>query len=267
MEAQTKIKNRLTNFFKENDRELLNVYFTAGFPALNDTVRIIKALQKGGADMVEIGIPFSDPLADGPVIQHSSEMALRNGMTVKILLNQLKDIRKEVTLPIMLMGYLNPVLQYGIEKFCRKASEIGIDGIILPDLPFQEFQERYKDLFEQYNLSNIFLITPNTSPQRVREIDNGSEGFIYAVSSNSTTGNTKSVLEAADYFTRIKSFALKNPFMIGFNIHDHKSFEFACQYANGAIIGSAFIKEINETEGLEKKIIDFIERIKNKKGH
>lgn len=262
METQTKINNRLTAVFKNKNRELLNVYFTAGFPRLGDTASIITSLAKAGADIIEIGIPFSDPLADGPTIQRSSEIALENGMTMKVLFEQLKDIRKKVDIPILLMGYLNPVMQYGIERFCKKASEAGIDGIILPDLPFDEFQDRYKALFESYQLSNIFLITPHTSPERIRLIDKGTDGFIYAVSTDSTTGSAKSILQAAEYFNRIKNAKLKNPFMIGFNIHDRESFEFANKYANGAIIGSAFIKAIAESKDLDSYIQKFVKSIK-----
>ena len=261
METQTIVNNRLTQYFKDKKSDLLNIYFTAGYPQLNDTVDIIHNLQEAGVDIVEIGIPFSDPVADGPTIQRSSEIALENGMSMKELFHQLKDIRKTVTIPLVLMGYINPVMQYGIEKFCKKAAEIGIDGIIFPDLPFDEYNERYKDIFESYNLSAIFLVTPHTSPERLIEIDKGSQGFLYVVSTDSTTGSTKSILHAADYFTRVKNSGVKNPLMIGFNINDRKSFVFATQYANGAIIGSAFIKMLSESIDLKSDIQKFVKGI------
>ena len=261
METQTKINNRLTKIFKTKNEDLLNIYFTAGYPRLNDTATIIKHIQDAGADIVEIGIPFSDPLADGPVIQRSSEIALENGMGMKVLFEQLKDIRKEVHIPLILMGYLNPVMQYGIEKFCKKASEAGIDGIILPDLPYDEYSERYKEIFESYNLSAIFLVTPHTSPERLQTIDQGSEGFLYVVSTDSTTGSSKSILNAADYFNKVKNSKLKNPCMIGFNIHNRQTFVFATQYANGAIIGSAFIKMLSESKDLKTDIHSFVKNI------
>jgi tryptophan synthase alpha chain len=263
MTTKTKIKNRLTELFKVRKDNLLNIYFTAGFPKLNDTVTIIKALENSGANMIEIGMPFSDPLADGPTIQQSNEAALKNGMTIKILFDQIKDIRKQVKIPILLMGYLNPVLQYGIEDFCKRCNEIGIDGLIIPDLPLQEYNEMYRELFEANNLSNVFLVTPHTSVSRLKLIDESSEGFIYIVSTDSTTGNTKNINEAADYFKRIKNENLTNPTMIGFNIRDNASFRFACTYSNGAIIGSAFIKVIKDSKDLEKDITSFVSSIKN----
>jgi len=262
MTTKTKIKNRLTELFKIRKNNLLNIYFTAGFPKLNDTVTIIKALEASGADMIEIGMPFSDPLADGPTIQQSNEAALKNGMTIKILFEQIKDIRKQVKIPILLMGYMNPVLQYGIEDFCKKCNEIGIDGLIIPDLPLQEYNEMYREIFEVNNLSNVFLITPHTSTSRLKLIDESSEGFIYIVSTDSTTGNTKSINEAEHYFKRIKDENLSNPTMIGFNIRDNASFRFACSYSHGAIIGSAFIKMIKDSKDLEKDIKSFVSSIK-----
>jgi tryptophan synthase alpha chain len=262
MTTKTKIKNRLTELFKVRKNNLLNIYFTAGFPKLNDTVTIIKALEAAGADIIEIGMPFSDPLADGPTIQQSNEAALKNGMTIKILFDQIKDIRKEVKIPILLMGYVNPVLQYGIEDFCKRCHEIGIDGLIIPDLPLQEYNEMYRELFEANNLSNVFLVTPHTSVSRLKLIDESSEGFIYIVSTDSTTGNTKNINEAEHYFKRIKDENLSNPTMIGFNIRDNASFRFACNYSSGAIIGSAFIKVIKDSKDLEKDIKTFVSVIK-----
>lgn len=263
MQTHLKIQNRLTELFEKKSGNLLNIYFTAGFPALEDTTIILKALQDAGADMIEIGMPFSDPLADGPTIQQSSEAALENGMSIKKLFAQLKDLRSEITLPIILMGYLNPVMQYGIENFCKSCAEVSIDGIILPDLPFDEFNEFYAPYFEAHQLSNIFLVTPETSPRRLAQIDDSASGFIYAVSTNSTTGaSSKDISSAATYFQKLKDADLKNPLMIGFNIHDKQTFDFACQYAKGAIIGSAFIKAIKDSKNLTYDINNFVKNIK-----
>ena len=262
MHTQTKIANRLTALFETKKKNLLNIYFTAGFPALEDTITILKALEKSGVDMIEIGMPFSDPLADGPTIQQSSEVALENGMSIKKLFEQLAGIRQHISVPIMLMGYLNPVMQYGVEAFCRKAAEVGVDGLILPDLPFDEFNEFYSSYFEENNLSNVFLVTPETSDKRLKQIDESASGFIYAVSTNSTTGGVKDLKQAAGYFQKLKDANLKNPIMIGFNINNKENFDFACQYASGAIIGSAFIKAISQSKDLEKDVLDFVEGIK-----
>jgi tryptophan synthase alpha chain len=263
MNSHIAIENRLTQLFAEKQNNLLNIYFTAGFPKLNDTLRILQALEKSGVDMIEIGMPFSDPLADGPTIQRSSEIALDNGMSIKVLFEQLKDLRKHVSVPVLLMGYLNPVMQYGIEKFCKKASELGVDGIILPDLPFLEYNLFYKEIFEANQLSNVFLVTPETNAERLKTIDESASGFIYAVSTNSTTGGTKTIDDAKDYFEKLQSAKLKNPIMIGFNINDKKSFQFASQYAHGAIIGSAFVKAISQSNDLENDIMKFVSSIKS----
>ncbi len=264
METTIKVSNRLTELFQKKSNNLLNIYFTAGYPSLNDTVTVLKALQKAGVDMVEIGMPYSDPVADGPVIQQSSLDAINNGMTIKNLLQQIKDIRKEVTIPILVMGYLNTVIQYGVEKFIQEISEIGIDGVILPDLPLDEYKEHYQSLFELHNISNISLITPNTSDERLHIIDNATQGFIYMVSTNSTTGNDAKKTEDNHevYFNRIKNMGLKSPRMIGFNIKDKKTFSDACNYANGAIIGSAFVRMLANSHLLEDDIIQFIKNIK-----
>lgn len=262
METNTMVSNRITELFKNKKEGILNIYFTAGFPELEDTITIIKTLEKEGADIVEIGMPFSDPLADGPTIQESSLVALNNGMRMTKLFEQLKDIRKEVKIPLLLMGYLNPVMQYGIEEFCKKASEIGIDGVILPDLPLDEYISDHKEMFESYNLSNIFLVTPNTSDERLQLIDKHSTGFIYIVSADSTTGNTKDLSHAESYFKRIQSKKLNNPTLIGFNIKDHATYSFACNYANGAIIGSAFIKAIGHSDNLKETIGKFVSSVK-----
>lgn len=243
--------NRIQTKLNE-DKKLLSIYFSAGFPALNDTVDIIKNLEKSGVDMIEIGLPFSDPLADGPTIQESSTKALKNGMHTALLFEQLKDIRKEVTIPLILMGYFNPMLQYGVEAFCKKCHEIGIDGFIIPDLPAQVYHEEYKSIFDRYGLLNIFLITPQTSDERIRYMDSISEGFIYMVSSASTTG-AQSGFGAVqqNYFKRIADLNLKNPQIVGFGISNHETFTQATTHAKGAIIGSAFIKHI-EANGVDK---------------
>lgn len=256
------MKNRINQLFEKKTENILSVYFTAGFPHLNDTVQIIQELEKNGVDLIEIGIPFSDPTADGPTIQHSSELALKNGMSLKLLFEQLKDIRKSVEIPLILMGYFNPVLQFGIERFCKKCKETGIDGTILPDLPLDEFEENYKEIFRRNNLHNILLITPQTSEKRIRKIDEASNGFIYMVSSSSTTGAGKKVEDFhQDYFERMKQMNLKNPRLIGFGISDSSTFRNACKYANGAIIGSAFVKSIDKELTLEKSISFFVHQI------
>ena len=238
--------NRINQKLQEN-KKIVSIYFTAGFPLLEDTVSIIKKLQGAGVDMIEIGLPFSDPLADGPTIQGSSTQALKNGMTTHKLFEQLKDIRKTVSIPLIIMGYFNPVLQYGVEAFCAKCAETGIDGLIIPDLPVDVYNEEYKTIFERYGLANIFLITPQTSEERIRYIDSVSNGFIYMVSSTSTTG-AKSGFgnEQTDYFKRIAKMQLKNPQIVGFGISNKETFEQATQFAKGAIIGSAFIKHLSQ---------------------
>jgi tryptophan synthase alpha chain len=238
--------NRINQKLKE-DKKLLSIYFTAGYPQIDDTVTIIEALEKSGVDMIEIGLPFSDPLADGPTIQESSTQALKNGMTTEVLFNQLKEIRESVKIPLIIMGYFNPMLQYGVEAFCKKCQEIGIDGLIIPDLPVDVYNEDYKTIFEAYGLINVFLITPQTSVQRINFIDSISNGFIYMVSSASVTGGSAGFgAEQTDYFKRISDMNLKNPQIIGFGISDHKTFKQATQYAKGAIIGSAFIQYLTK---------------------
>lgn len=254
--------NRIELLFRNKNKEILSVYFTAGFPALNDTVQIIKELDSNGVEMIEIGIPFSDPLADGPLIQQSSDQALKNGMTVNLLFEQIKDIRRDVKTVLILMGYINPVLQYGMEAFCSTAAEIGIDGIILPDLPLEEYEENYKSVFEKYGMKNIFLIAPQSSDQRILKIDQASDSFIYVVASASTTGTKNGISQSKeDYFKRIKNLELKHPTMIGFGINDNSSFYKACEYADGAIIGSAFIKKLNGSGNLKAEIKDFVQDI------
>lgn len=241
---------------------LLSIYFTAGFPNLNDTADIIYELDRNGADLIEIGIPFSDPLADGPVIQQSSKTAIENGMTLKLLFKQLKDIRKDVDIPLILMGYFNSILQFGVEDFCKNCALAGIDGLIIPDLPLDVYKEEYEAMFAQYGLSNILLVTPSTSAERLTKIDKESSSFIYYVSANSTTGNKNGVRTGnAEYFDSIRN--IKHPVLIGFGIKDKQSFQNACQYSNGAIIGTAFINAIANTKNLSKSIKEFIQSIKN----
>jgi tryptophan synthase alpha chain len=258
--------NRLDALFKNKKGSILSVYFTAGYPQLNDTGTIIKCLADYGADIIEIGMPFSDPLADGPVIQKSNDQALKNGMTLRLLFNQLKNIRKETDIPLLLMGYLNPVIQYGIEEFCIKSAEVGIDGLILPDLPIVVYQEEYKNVVEKHNLSVVFLVAPETSDERVREIDNISRGFVYLVSSSSTTGMKEGVEnKQLEYFKRIRNLGLKNPLLIGFGISNNSTFKRVCEYGNGAIIGSAFIKALSDEHDLKENIRTFIGSIRNNK--
>ncbi|WP_024772882.1 tryptophan synthase subunit alpha [Aquimarina macrocephali] len=238
--------NRI-NTALEQDKKLLSIYFTAGYPSLNDTEKIIQDLEKNGVDMIEIGLPFSDPLADGPTIQESSTIALKNGMTTQLLFEQLKDIRKSVNIPLIIMGYFNPMMQYGIEAFCAKCQEIGIDGLIIPDLPVNEYHEHYQETFEKYGLINVFLITPQTSDKRIRFIDSVSNGFIYMVSSASTTGAKSTFGDTQQqYFERIEALGLKNQQIVGFGISNNETFTQATKTTKGAIIGSAFIKHLTK---------------------
>ena len=257
------ITNRINKLFGGDKKNILSVYFTAGYPKPDDTVPTIQGLEKHGVDLIEIGIPFSDPVADGPVIQGSSHIALQNGISVKRIFQQLKDIRKSVSIPLIMMGYLNPVISYGIEAFCKKCNEVGIDGMILPDLPLNEYNRSFKPLFEKYNLHNILLITPETSEKRLREIDDASTGFIYMVSTSSTTGAKKNVSDySIEYFQRVNNMKLKNKRLIGFGISNHKTFDNACKYAQGAIIGSAFVKAVGKEGTLDEKIEKFVKSIK-----
>ncbi len=259
---EQKTMNRITDLFQTKPNRILNVYFTAGYPKLDDTVSILRALEASGADLIEIGIPFSDPVADGPTIQASNDVALSNGMTLKLLMEQLKDIRSQVSIPIVLMGYINPIVQYGIEQFCADCADRGIDGLILPDLPMYEYLEVYKPVFEKNGLLNIFLITPQTSEARIREIDNNSSGFIYMVSSASTTGAKTGISEEQEaYFQRVNQMGLKNPRLIGFGISNKKTFDKACENANGAIIGSAFIKVLAQEGDLSLNIDQYVKSV------
>lgn len=252
--------NRINQKMQE-DKKLLSLYFTAGYPELNNTVKIIEDLEASGIDMIEIGLPFSDPLADGPTIQNSSTIALKNGMTTNLLFEQLKDIRKTVSIPLIVMGYFNPMLQYGVEAFCKKCAEIGIDGLIMPDLPLAVYQDEYEAIFKKYNLKNIFLITPQTSDERIKQIDEASDAFIYMVSSASVTGSKSGFGdEQTAYFKRIASMQLKNPQIVGFGINNNETFTQATEDAKGAIIGSAFIKHL--TENGVNTIKEFVQKIR-----
>ena len=263
--------NRLESLFQKKDKNICNIYFTAGYPNLNDTTKIILALEKAGADLVEIGMPYSDPLADGPTIQQSGTVALRNGMNLILLFEQIQKIRSKTQLPLILMGYFNQVMQYGEEAFFKKCKEVGVDGIILPDLPPEIYESDFQELLHELNLNKIFLITPQTSEKRIRYLDELSSGFIYLVSDSSTTGKHKDNSHSATeqdstqiaYFERIQNMNLKNPRLIGFGISDHKGFVTACKYSNGGIIGSAFIRALENANNLEETIVDFLDKIKN----
>lgn len=254
--------NRIKQLFQAK-KDILSIYYTAGYPHLNDTVPILESLEEAGADLVELGIPFSDPLADGPTIQHSGETALKNSMSLKLLFEQLADVRKKVKMPIILMGYINTVHKYGMEAFAKKCSEVGVDGVILPDLPFQEYLDEYKNTFDTYGVSNIFLITPQTPESRIKLIDEKTNGFIYMVSSASVTGAKKGLSDnQLAYFERVKKLNLSNPALIGFGISDHESFKKTCKYADGAIIGSAFVHLIGNAKDLKGEIKTFIKDVK-----
>ncbi len=254
--------NRLNQLFNSKKDNLLSIYFTAGYPEINTTIDIAEALEKAGVDFLEIGFPYSDPVADGPTVQHSSEVALENGMNLHLLFDQLAELRKRVTIPVLLMGYVNPMVQYGVENFCKKAAEIGIDGIIVPDLPMYEYETLYAGYFKTNNLSNIFLVTPQTSDDRIRKIDRLSNGFIYLLSSSSITGGNLQISDnIEDYYKRIKAMQLNNPAIIGFGISDSKSFNKATAYARGAIVGSAFVRLLG-TENYLDMIPGFIQSIR-----
>lgn len=236
--------SRIKDLFERKSKNVLNVYCTAGYPQLNSTIEVMKALQENGADLIELGMPYSDPLADGPVIQNSGLVALANGMTIETLFAQLKDARKEITVPIILMGYMNPVLQYGFERFCKEAASVGVDGLILPDLPEYEFETEYGAIIKANGLDFIFLVTPETSEERIKKLDSLSTGFLYAVSSSSTTGSNQNMMDVNDYLQKLKAMQLKNPVLVGFGIKDKETFDTACAHSNGAIIGTAYIKAL-----------------------
>tara|TARA_B100000959_G_C14954597_1_gene613141 strand:- start:626 stop:1390 length:765 start_codon:yes stop_codon:yes gene_type:complete len=253
--------NRINKLFDKKDN-ILSIYFTAGYPSLNDTNYIIKTLDECGVDMIEVGMPFSDPIADGPVIQNSNNIAIENGMSISLLFNQLSQIRTFTQIPITLMGYLNPIYQYGYDNFINKLITCGIDGIIIPDLPLSDYKKHFKSSFNKYNLSYISLVSPNTSEERIKEIDSISKGFIYVVSSSSITGEKSEFSKnQIEYFKKINKPNLSNPTIIGFGISDKKTFNSACKYSNGAIIGSSFINSISSVK-LKKSIIQFVSNIK-----
>lgn len=254
--------SRISEAFKTG-KKLLNIYCTAGFPKLESTLPVMRSLQANGVDIIELGMPYSDPLADGETIQKSSSIALNNGMNMHVLFEQLKDMRKEISVPVVLMGYMNPVMQYGFEKFCEDAAAVGIDGLILPDLPSHEFENKYRKVLENHKLDFIFLVTPETSEERVRKLDTLSSGFLYAVSSSSTTGGKKDFAEVEKYLQRLQQYQLKNPVMVGFGINDRQTFNDACKYANGAIIGSAYIKIIQHAQSPETITKSFVHSILN----
>ena len=260
--------SRITALFERKKERIVNIYCTAGYPQLDSTLKIMKALQENGADMIELGMPYSDPLADGPVIQHSSTIAIANGMTIKKLFEQLKDFRRSSSkggvgeaLPVILMGYMNPILQYGFEKFCSDASAVGIDGFILPDLPQYEFETEYGAIIKKYGLDFIFLVTPETSEERIKKLDELSTGFLYAVSSSSTTGSDKNMTDVKSYLQRLKNLQLRNLILVGFGIKDKQTFDAACQYANGAIIGSAFVKAMEMAKNEELSVKQFLKSL------
>ncbi|NLD24621.1 MAG: tryptophan synthase subunit alpha [Bacteroidales bacterium] len=254
--------NRIDKLFKEKKENILSVYFTAGYPKTDDTIEVIKTLEKKGVDLLEIGVPFSDPMADGPVIQASGNESLRNGMSLKKLFAQLKNVRAEASIPLVLMGYLNPIMQYGFENYCKSAAECGVDGLIIPDLPFSEYMESYKSIAEKHGLHMIMLITPETSEERIKLIDQNTSGFIYMVSSASVTGARNSFNETnLNYFRRVNKLNLQNPRLIGFGISNKETFEAACRESSGAIIGSKFIALLNSEGTIEAAAEKLIEAI------
>lgn len=253
--------NRIDNVFVQNTHKILSIYFTAGFPHLNDTMPILQWVQQYGAHMVELGMPFSDPLADGPVIQHSSTVALKNGMSLSLLFEQLANMRATVHIPVLLMGYFNPVYQYGFENFCKSCAAVGVDGFIIPDLPVEEYRQQYMKIARQYGLYHVLLVTPQTSEERIRYIDSITEGFLYAVSSYSTTGGSKPLEASQAYFKRLETMHLKHPVMVGFGIRDRETFATACRYARGGIIGTAFIQTLEKPGNMEQNIRNFLHAV------
>jgi len=257
----------IKNLFQHKQHNVLNVYCTAGYPQLDSTTAVMRALQNNGADIIELGMPYSDPLADGPTIQASNSVALHNGMTIEKMFEQLQDFRNTpddknaIRLPVLLMGYMNPILQYGFEKFCKQAAELPVDGLILPDLPEYEFETIYGDIIKRYGLDFVFLVTPETSEERVRKLDSLSTGFLYAVSSSSITGSDKDFSAVEGYLQRLQNMQLKNPILVGFGIKDKHTFQSACKYANGAIIGTAYIKALENSTDVNDATKQFLESI------
>lgn len=259
------MQNRIDTLFSLKKEKILSIFFTAGSPELNSTLEIIEAISETEADLIEIGIPFSDPVADGPVIQQSSQLALQNGMNLELLFQQLTTLRERTQIPVLLMGYINPILQFGLERFYSACSKVGIDGLILPDLPLAEFNQFHKPLAEQYNIHVVFLISPDTKPERIRLIDEYSKGFLYLVSSNSTTGTSRGVQsDLTAKIEEIRSLELKNPILMGFGIKGQKEFSRACALANGAIIGTSFVEMLSHSKDRKKDITEFINNIQSK---
>jgi tryptophan synthase alpha chain len=250
--------SRIGELFRRKDQRVLSVYCTAGFPRLDSTLEVMRALESAGADLIELGMPYSDPLADGPVIQASSTRALENGMSIARLFDQLKDMRRDVTVPVLLMGYMNPILQYGFGRFCSAASAAGVDGLILPDLPIFEFETEYGPVIRQHGLDFVFLVTPETSDPRIRKVDALSTGFLYAVSSSSTTGGNKDMGDQEAYFRRLSEMKLRNPVLVGFGVRDRSSFGAACRHTQGAIIGTAYIRAIESATDIGKTTKEFL---------
>lgn len=253
--------SRIQDLFRQKKERVLNVYCTAGYPELNSTIEVILTLEQSGADLIELGMPYSDPLADGPVIQASSSRAIQNGMSIAVLFEQLKTLRSKTQVPLLLMGYMNPVMQYGFEKFCKDAAAVGVDGLILPDLPEYEYETIYGSIIKENGLDFIFLITPETSATRIRKLDELSSGFLYAVSSSATTGNEKDFAQVTTYLQRLQEMKLKNPFLVGFGIKDKTTFDAACAYANGAIIGSAYIKALDQEGDIQSLTQQFLKQV------
>jgi tryptophan synthase alpha chain len=253
--------SRLSELFKKQNERVLNVYCTAGFPQLNSTLQVMESLQANGANIIELGMPYSDPLADGEVIQSSGNVALANGMTIDTLFEQLKNMRAAIHIPVILMGYMNPILQYGFEAFCKKAKQVGVDGLILPDLPLYEFEHLYGNTIKENELDFIFLVTPETPEERLRKLDALSTGFLYAVSSSATTGKDKDFSKVAVYLQNLQAMNLKNPVLVGFGIKDKETFDAVCAYANGAIIGSAYINAISKGTDINETTTHFLKAV------
>jgi len=253
--------SKLELVFKEKSKRILNVYCTAGYPSLDSTMKVMESLQKNGADIIELGMPYSDPLADGEVIQVSSMKALANGMNIAVLFEQIQDMRKSISIPVILMGYMNPILQYGFENFCKKAKEVGIDGLILPDLPLFEFEQSYGKIIKENSLDFIFLVTPETPDQRVEKLDSLSNGFLYAVSSSATTGKDKDFNLVAQYLQKLQAMQLKNPILVGFGIKDKATFDAATVHTQGAIIGSAYIQQLTKGGDIETTTSQFLNSV------
>ncbi len=253
--------SKLELVFKEKSKRVLNVYCTAGYPSLDSTMKVMTSLQKNGADIIELGMPYSDPLADGEVIQVSSIKALANGMNIAVLFEQIKDMRKSISIPVILMGYMNPILQYGFENFCKKAKEVGVDGLILPDLPLFEFEQSYGKIITENNLDFIFLVTPETPVDRIRKLDSLSNGFLYAVSSSATTGKDKDFNLVAQYLQKLQAMQLKNPILVGFGIKDKATFDAVTLHTQGAIIGSAYIQQLTKGGDIETTTSQFLNSV------